>query len=307
MTEIWTIQRLLLWTRDYLTKHGSPSARIDAELLLGATLKLRRLELLLRFDQPVLPKELAEFKAFISRRAKGEPVAYILGHKEFYGLDLRVDRHVLVPRPETESLVDAVLAFLQGPLDGKHAPDAKALPAPAGDVLDLCTGSGAIAIAVADALRQRHDTARKVVATDVCDQAVAVALGNVRHHGLDSLVQVHTGDLFAAVPLGAQFAVVVSNPPYVLHDRIATLDRDVRDFEPWLALDGGRDGLAVLRRIASEVDAFLVPGGLCAVELGSREQGAVMAAALTAGGLAGARVEPLQGGPTSLVLARKPA
>jgi len=287
--ELWTIQRILLWTRDYLAKTGSPSARLDAELLLAEVMKVRRLDLLLRFDQPLQKDELAGFKRLIQRRAKHEPVAYILGRKEFYGLDLHVDRNVLVPRPETESLVDEVLAFL-----GKD-------DAPAGDVLDLCTGSGAIALAIADAVKKKAAN-RKVVGTDVSAEALAVAQTNGARLGLE--VQWLAGDLFAPIT-GRQFAAVASNPPYVLSARMSALDADVRDFEPHLALDGGPDGLHVLGRIAAQAGGALLPGGLLAVELGSRGQGAAMVQALADAGMNGGRVVPVLGGPTSLVLARR--
>ena len=299
-TETWTIQRLLAWTRDFLAQKGSPSPRVDAERLLGETLGLKRLDLLLRFDQPVQKDELAAFKARIQRRARGEPVAYILGYKGFYGLDLRVGPAVLVPRPETETLVDEVLAFLRQP------------DAPAGDVLDLCTGSGAIALAVADALQkpvpdprkpqQEPGPVRQIVATDLSPEALAVARENAETLGLRT--EFRQGDLFAVVPERGRFAVLASNPPYVKTERLATLDRDVRDFEPHLALDGGADGMSQLQVIAAHAAAVLVPGGLCAVELGSREQGAWMVAALAAGGLPGGVVAPIQGGPTCLVTVR---
>ena len=288
--EVWTIQRILLWTRDYLTKAGSPSARLDAELMLAEVMKLRRLDLLLRFDQPLQKDELARFKRLIQRRAKHEPVAYILGRKEFYGLDLLVNPNVLVPRPETESLVDEVLAFLGKP------------EAPAGDVLDLCTGSGAIALAIADAVKKKA-MERQVIATDLSPEALAVAQGNGARLGLPA--QWLLGNLFAPVA-DRKFAVVVSNPPYVLSARIPELDADVRDFEPHLALDGGPDGFDVLGRLAAQAADHLVPGGLLAVELGSRAQGAAMTQALEKAGMPGGRVLPVMGGPTCLVLARRP-
>jgi release factor glutamine methyltransferase len=313
MPDLWTIQRLLTWTRDWLTQKGSPSARLDAELLLGEVLKLRRLDLLLRFDQPVEPAELTHFKALIQRRSRGEPVAYILGHKGFHGIDVHVTPAVLVPRPETERVVDVLLAFLRGP------------DAPQGPVLDLCTGSGAIALAVAFALSepvpvlrnrsQVDDTAevpapappmpRPLVATDVSAPALDVARANATRLGLP--LDLRHGDLWDALQPGEAFAAIASNPPYVLHERLATLDVDVREFEPHLALDGGPDGNVVLDRIAAQAKDHLLPGGLLAVELGSREQGLTFAQRLDAAGLVDARVEPIQGGPTSLVTVRRPA
>ncbi|MFZ4578612.1 MAG: peptide chain release factor N(5)-glutamine methyltransferase [Myxococcota bacterium] len=294
-TEVWTIQKILNWTRDYLTKSGSPSGRLDAELLLGEVLKLRRLDLILRFDQPLQAEELATYKALIKRRSKGEPVAYILGRREFYGLDLAVRPGVLVPRPETESLVDEVVKFLTS--------DA----APQGAVLDLCTGSGCIALAVAHTLKDKalkgKGIERDVIATDLSPEALVIAIEN--RDALDLAVDLRQGDLFAAVP-GLQFAAIASNPPYVRTETVAWLEPDVRDFEPRLALDGGVDGLDLLRRIARQSKDFLVPGGLVAVELGSREQAQAMSEACLQGGLSDPKILPVMGGPTSLVLARRP-
>ena len=292
--DIWTIGRLRDWTRDYLTKYGSATARLDGDLLLGEVLKLGRLELLLRTDQPVEAGELAAFKALVKRRAAHEPVAYILGRRAFHALELDVDARVLVPRPETESLVDLVLRFLKQP------------DAPEGGVLDLCTGSGAIALAIQHGLPKAETgaTLRPVLGTDVSPEALAVASKNGQKLGLD--VTWSLGDLWAAVPEGAQFAAIVSNPPYVLHDVIPTLAPDVRVFEPLLALDGGTDGLDQLRVIAAHGVRHLVPGGLLAVELGSPAQGRAFAELLDAAGLPGARVELVLEGPTSLVSVRAP-
>lgn len=289
--DIWTIQRLLTWTRDYLHKNGSPTARLDSELLLSDTLQLRRLDLHLKFDQPVQSDELAKFKVLIKRRAKLEPVAYILGKRAFYGIELRVNSHVLVPRPETETLVDVVLAFLKS--DG----------APVGDVLDLCTGSGAIALALADELRKLQKS-RSIIASDISQAALSLAEQNAVELRSEADVHFLLGDLWQPLAQGKKFAVIASNPPYVVHDVIATLDADVRDHEPHLALDGGVDGMDVLRRIAEKAREFLLPNGLLAVELGSKAQGAEFGQVLTASGLIAVKCQAIQGGPTSIVTAR---
>ncbi|MSP92846.1 MAG: peptide chain release factor N(5)-glutamine methyltransferase [Myxococcales bacterium] len=291
--DVWTLQALLAWTRGWLEKHGSPTARLDGELLLCAVLGCRRLDLMLRFDQPVQKDELARFKALIQRRAKGEPVAYILGRREFYGLDLEVDRRVLVPRPETESLVDCVLGWLKG---------AVAVP---GDVLDLGTGSGAIALAVADALGTTGSE-RKVLATDRDADALSVARANAERLGLAVRIDFVHADLWQGVVPARRFAVVASNPPYVRSSTLPQLARDVRDFEPPVALDGGLDGLDVLRRIAAQTREYLVPGGLLVVELGDAVQAREMTRLLAAGGLDGARTESVMGGPTALVRVEAP-
>jgi release factor glutamine methyltransferase len=290
--DLWTIQRLRDWTCDYLQKYGSATPRLDADLLLGEVLKLPRLQLLLRLEQLVSKEELAQFKGLVKRRAAREPVAYILGKRAFHDLELRVDARVLVPRPETESLVDEVLLFLKDPA------------APAGPVLDLCTGSGAIALAVAKSLKQRQQE-RAIVATDVSEAALAVARENAALLELE--VEFLPGDLWDAMPDDRRFAVIASNPPYVLHDVIAGLEPDVRAWEPHLALDGGADGLDVLRRIAAQVAQRLVPGGLLVVELGSPAQGRAMVELLAEHGLVAGKILPVTEGPTSLVLVRAPA
>jgi release factor glutamine methyltransferase len=264
---------------------------LDTDLLLGEVLKLPRLQILMRLEQPVLKEELATYKGLVKRRAAREPVAYILGRRAFYDLDLRVDARVLVPRPETESLVDAVLRFLKEPT------------APDGAVLDLCTGSGAIALAVAHALHARQ-VERTIWATDVSAAALEVAHQNAALLNLP--VQFASGDLWSALPADQRFAVIASNPPYVLHDVIAELEPDVRVWEPHLALDGGADGLDILRQIAKQAADRLLPGGLLAVELGSPAQGRAMIDLLAQSGLPGAKTELITEGPTSLVTARAP-
>ncbi len=255
--EIWTVARLLQWTREWLTKQGSATPRLDGELLLAHVLKTDRLHLFLRFDQPVQGDELAEYKALIKRRAKLEPVAYILGRKAFFDLDFAVDASVLVPRPETESLVDLAVAFVDDPA------------APAGDVLDLCTGSGCVAIALAHHVRQKS-LPRQVWATDVSQAALDVAQRNAKT--TDVAIEFRQGNLWQPFATGQQFAAIVSNPPYVRSGDIAKLDVDVRQWEPRLALDGGADGSDLLRWIVDRAAEFLMPGGLLAVELGSRAQ-----------------------------------
>lgn len=287
--EPWTIQRLLAWTREWLTKQGSATPRLDGELLLAHVLKCRRLDLLLRFDQPVTKEELAAYKTLLKRRAALEPVAYILGRRAFHAIDVAVSAAVLVPRPETESLVDEALAFLLR------------AEAPAGPVLDLCTGSGCIALAVAHGLKTKA-APRLIIATDSSEPALAQARRNADELGYQ--VEFHRGDLLEAVPAGTRFAAVVTNPPYVRSGDIAKLDRDVRDYEPVLALDGGRDGLDLLRRIVQGSPALLLPGGLLAMEMGSRAQADTVVGWCQAAGLQLARPVAVLGGPTHLVLAQ---
>lgn len=286
--ESWTIQRLLTWTREWLGKQGSASPRLDAELLLAHVLKCKRLDLLLRFDQPVTKDELAAYKALIRRRASLEPVAYILGKRAFHAIELEVSPAVLVPRPETEMLVDEVLAFLSKP------------EAPAGAVLDLCTGSGCVALAIGFALGERK-APRELLATDASDPALTQAKRNAEKLAIE--VSFLKGDLLEALPAGRRFAAVVSNPPYVRSGDIPKLERDVRDHEPKLALDGGLTGLDLIERIIAGSPQILEPGGLLALEMGSRAQADQALIWCERAGLQGGRWVAVLGGPTHLVVA----
>ncbi len=291
--ETWTIKRVLDWTRGYLEKCGSTSARVDSELLLAAALDLPRLQLYLAFDKPLADAELAAYRRLIRRRARREPVAYILGQRGFHAIDVEVTPEVLIPRPETERLVDLAVAFLG------------AADAPEGDVLDLCTGSGAIALAIATEC-DSQGRPRSVLATDCSAGAVAVARRNRDALGLGS-VHFAVGDLFAAVDADRRFAAIVCNPPYVRSEDWARLDADVRDHEPRLALDGGADGLDLVRRIAVTARQFLVDDGLIALEVGSRVQAEATCRLIGERGFAEATVEVLGPGPTCTVAAKASA
>jgi release factor glutamine methyltransferase len=284
--EIWTVAKLLQWTRDWLTKQGSASPRLDGELLLAHVLKTDRLHLFLGFDQPVQGEELADYKALIKRRAKLEPVAYILGKKAFFDLDFAVDPHVLVPRPETESLVDLAVAFVDDPAS------------PAGAVLDLCTGSGCVAISLADHL-QKKQVERRVVASDLSQAALDVAQRNAK--SINVAVEFRQGNLWQPFSTAEKFGAIVSNPPYVRSGDIAKLDVDVRHWEPRLALDGGADGSDLLRLIVDRAAEFLVPGGLLAVELGSRGQADALIEYAEKRSLGTGLPQAVLGGPTHTV------
>lgn len=244
----WTISRVIRWAAEDFAKRGNPSPRLDAELLLGKVLGVDRVRLVLDANQPLAPRELGEYRELIRRRRGSEPVAYILGHREFYGHSFKVDRRVLVPRPDSETLVEAALERTKS-------------RSMYGRAVDLCTGSGCIAISFAKA----RPTWR-VTATDLSEDAAALASENALRLGAVFGFGVVTGDLFAPVS-GQRFELVMSNPPYIPSGAIAELDADVRDFEPRLALDGGSDGLSLLSRIVSEAPARLEPGGVLAVEV----------------------------------------
>ncbi len=243
MTEPWTPLRLLGWTQEFFAKRGIDAPRLTAELLLAHALRCDRVRLYLDFDKPVGEAELAAYRELVRRRADGEPTAYLTGAREFYGRRFRVDARVLVPRPETEHVLEAAL---------------EALPEE-GAALDLCTGSGALGITLA--LERRG---ARVVATDLSADALAVAAENAA--ALGAAVELRQGDLFAAVPAGARFDVVVSNPPYVPTGELAGLPAEVRR-EPRGALDGGPDGLSLLRRIVAGAPERLVAGGALILEM----------------------------------------
>ena len=253
----WTILSILEWTTGYFRTHAIDSPRLDAEVLLAHSLGLRRIDLYLRYDQPLGADELAAFKALVRRRASREPVAYIIGRREFWGLDLLVGPAVLTPRPETERLVETALAYLE------------VCETPR--VLDLGTGSGCIALALA------NDCSRaRVIATDVSHPALAVARDNIARHDMTERIQLAAGkDLEMFSPQRARFDLIVSNPPYVPTADIEALDPEVRDYEPRGALDGGGDGLAVYRRIVPAATTFLRPGGRLILEIGWDQRQAV--------------------------------
>lgn len=246
--DVWSIKRVLGWAADDLRRRGNDSARLDVELLLGHVLGLDRIGLIMHAERPLSPAELAQFRELFKRRRAGEPVAYLLGTREFYGLTLRVDSRVLVPRPDSERLVEVALERTR----------ARNM---SGSALDLCTGSGCIAIAFA---RQRPTW--DVTASDVSEDALSVARDNAHRTGAIRNLRLRQGSLFEAVP-GERFDLVTGNPPYIPSPDIAGLPADVRDFEPHLALDGGADGLDLVRRIAAQAPAFLQPGGVLALEI----------------------------------------
>ena len=241
------LAEVLRLSTGYLERHGSPTPRLDAELLLGHALGLSRVELYTQHDRPLSEPELAAARALLARRAAREPVAYILGEWGFRGLTLAVDRRVLVPRPETEELVGVCLEVVVDE------------PAPA--VLDVGTGSGAIALAI----RQERPDAR-VTGVDASPEALAVARENGERLGLD--VEWVEGDLFDALP-GRRFGLVVSNPPYVAEHELPGLEPEVRDWEPRVATTAGADGHEVLERLVDEAPDALEPGGRLVLEVGA--------------------------------------
>ena len=247
----WTVADALAWTADYFSRKEVENPRRSAEWLLSAATGLSRIELYAHFDRPLTEVERAEFRSAIERRATGEPLQYVTGEMPFRHLVLQVKPGVFIPRPETEVLVDAVLEYLDRIGAGELA------------VLDLCTGSGAIAVSIAYERPGVH-----VHATEIVPATAEVARENARRAGVEDRVTVLDGDLFGPVLAGLRgtFDVVVSNPPYIPTADLADLPAEVGGFEPRVALDGGADGLDVVRRIAEDAQGWLKPGGVVVVE-----------------------------------------
>ena len=265
----WTIQKLLTWITEYLTTNGVDAPRLSAELLLSHVLGLTRIELYTQFNQPVDKTDLDALHGLVKRAGQQEPVAYLVGRTEFYSIELEVDPHCLIPRPETELLVQKAIEFLRTREGTQH-------------VCDLCTGSGCIAVAVA-----KNFPKAKVTATDLCDTALAVAARNVEKHALGERVTLLCGDLFEPLVPGldvTQWDLIVCNPPYVSVTEYEALDKNVKDYEPELALLAGDDGLDVYRRIAAQIEQYLKPDGTLLLEIGYA-QGDVINQLLTDSGI----------------------
>jgi release factor glutamine methyltransferase len=255
----WTILKILQWATPYFQSHDIDSPRLTAEVLLAHVLGVERIDLYARFDQPLSPEELSHLKSLIRRRIDREPTAYIIGRKEFMGFDLSVTPAVLIPRPETEMLVEAALEIL--PEASRSDPCR---------VIDIGTGSGAVIIALAR-MRPGHCFS----ATDISPAAVELARTNAAAMDIDS-IEFSTGDLFipAAMP-SETYDLVVSNPPYIPTGAICELAPEIKCFEPVAALDGGPDGLNIIRRIISLLPEFLSPKGRLMMEIGWDQADAV--------------------------------
>ncbi len=249
-TETWTVGRLLSATAEFLAGKGSATPRLDAELLLARVLALTKVQLYVGFERLVEPAELDRYRELVRRRAQHEPVAYILGEKEFYGLKLKTTPAALIPRPETELLVDEALRLAK-----KHWPE-EAL-----QVADIGCGGGAIALALARELPKAE-----ILAVDLSAEALALARTNAQDLGLAERLAFFEGDL--AAPLaGRRFHLVCANLPYVPDSEMAGLMPDVGGHEPHLALNGGPEGLALIRRLLKDAPGLLHPGGRVLLEI----------------------------------------
>lgn len=250
----WTIQSTLDWTVGYLENKGDEHPRRSAEWLLSDATGLSRVELYVFFDRPLSEDELARLHVSVKRRGEGEPLQYVTGEMPFRHIIVKTSKGVLIPRPETEVLVDVGLIAVDGACEERGS----------ARVLDLCCGSGCIALSIA-----HERPLSSVVATDISAQAVALAEDNVIRLGLEDRVDVLECDLATGLEECDEgtFDLVISNPPYIPTAELAELPEEVSGFEPHLALDGGADGLDVFRRIVEIAPRLLVPGGMLACEL----------------------------------------
>ena len=264
----WTILELLKWTTAYFKSHSVEDSRASAEILLAHVLNLKRIDLYIRYDQPLGKGELTAFKALIRRRIAGEPVAYILGSREFWSLELKVSGKVLIPRPDTECLVEAALGVLSD-----NALNAQK------KVLELGTGSGAIVLSLAS-----ERPADSYFASDLSPEAVTLARYNARLHGLDDRICFFAGAWFDPLDCNdLQFDLIVSNPPYIPTGDIESLQPEIRKYEPYTALDGGPDGLDCLNLIIHRAPQYLAVHGVLLLEMGHDQKDAVAAIAMAAG------------------------
>jgi release factor glutamine methyltransferase len=270
-------------TTPYFEKQGIESPRLTIELLLAHLLQKKRLQLYLEFERELDEKTLTTLREMVKRRVAGEPLQYITGETEFCGLRLLVDKRVLIPRPETELLVETVVGRLKAE-GGERGAGSEERKEKAGvSIVDVGTGSGCIAIALAKRLMTasspegiRGKVARATIyALDVSTEALEVARGNAKLHQVEKIVRFLESDLLEKFPSSSPVDVIVSNPPYIADGELAKLPKEVRDFEPARALAAGEDGLKVIRRLVMAAKRILSPSGFMALELGAGQRAAV--------------------------------
>jgi release factor glutamine methyltransferase len=268
--DTWTIQKLLNWVTEYLKNKGVDAPRLNAELLLSHVLGLKRIELYTQFNKVVGEENLSQLRQFVKRAAEHEPIAYLTGKREFYSLEFEITRACLIPRPETELLVERAIEFLRT-RNGQQF------------ICDLCTGCACVAIAIA-----RNFANCRIVATDISDAALEVAERNITKHGLGARLKLLKGDLFEPIipdlpvrrsvsEVGgpAKFDLIVCNPPYVSEPEFEKLARNVRGYEPKIALAAGQDGLDIIKKIVADAEKFLKPDAALMLEIGNEQGPAV--------------------------------
>lgn len=256
-TKIWNVLELLEWTTEYFEKHNIPNPRLDAEVLLGHLIEKSRLQLYLHFDMPVYQEHLDVFRVLIKRRIDHTPISYLINHKEFMSLDFYVDERVLIPRPETEFIVETIL---------------NTNPEKPQRILEIGTGSGVIATTLAV-----NEPEWEIIATDISQDALDVAEKNRDAHECTDRISLLHGDLFDPIQKldTSHFNWIVSNPPYVMSCENNDLSPDVKEHEPHIALFAGEDGLSIIRRLISEAPSYLNPSGKLIFEIGDKQGNSV--------------------------------
>lgn len=267
-SKIWTVIDLLKETQAYFAKCAIATPRLDAELLLAHCLQVERIKLYLDFEYHLTADELARFRDLVRRRGKREPVAYITGYREFWSLRLAVMPTVLIPRPDTEVLVDETVKIMKLRTTGGAC-----------RILDIGTGSGAIALALASELPDAE-----IFGLDLSPEALGVAQINARSYDFGSRIKFICGDSLSAVPDGERFDAIVSNPPYIPSSDIETLEAEIKNFEPRLALDGGPDGLDFYRAWIPHMHRYMNSNGFIVLEIGA-SQGQAVAELFASAGL----------------------
>ena len=248
----WTVLKLIKWTADYLAEKGINTARLDGEVLLAHLLGMDRTHLYMNFDQPLTKGELAAFKALVKRRGNREPIQYITGRQEFWSMPFKVSPNVLIPRPETELLVEEAIKAMKATFPQNDL----------FNILDIGTGSGALAAALAKEIKSAS-----IIGVDISDDAIDLARENIELNDLSTSVTLLQGDLFKPVG-GKCFHLIVSNPPYIPHHELKDLQPEVSQHEPLSALDGGEDGLDYYREFIPKAPEHLLPDGWLMVEHG---------------------------------------
>ncbi len=257
--KIWTVKDVLFWTSDYFLDHDISSPHLNAELLIAHVLHCSRLDLYLKYDKPLSDVERNSIKQLIKRRITHYPLQYILGEVEFYGQNLHVEEGVLIPRPETEILVDVVLNHIK-----ENQKDEC-------NVLDIGTGSGNIAISLSISV-ENNDSSISVVAVDISEKALEVAKKNAEHHNLDNIAFIHS-DIFENI--NDSFDYIISNPPYISELELATLSPEIKNFEPKEALCAKSNGLEFYERILKDADKYLKNDGRIFFEIGATQKQAI--------------------------------
>jgi len=288
--QTWTIQKLLNWITEHFTQKGIDSPRLSAELLLSHVLAMKRIELYTQFDKSVDKQQLDRLHELVERAGQNEPIAYITGKTEFYSLELKVTRDCLIPRPETELLVERAIEFLRERTGTQF-------------VCDLCTGCGCVAVAIA-----KNVPHARIIATDIADAALNVAAQNIERHQLKDRIELLHGDLFEPIVPQldvSKFDLIVCNPLYVSAAEYEALDKTVKDYEPKSALLAGADGLDVYRRIVEKANQFLKGNAALILEIGYAQGRAIRELLEKAGVFAEVRIEPDFHGHDRIAVAKK--